>query len=89
MATQTEIKGTEKKQVPELDTAAEAYVAARDARMRKTERETTAREALVAAMKTHRVTVYQDKEAGLIVTLVVGKDKVKVTREDDKDDDEK
>lgn len=79
MATkQTEIPGTERKTVKELDDAAETYVEKRDARMSASADEKTAKDALISAMKKNNVTVYRDENAHLTVTLVPGKDAVKV-----------
>lgn len=90
MARQMRVPGTEKKTIKELDAAAEAYVEARDARMKKTEKEVEAKEALISVMKKHELTVYKDDDADppLIVTLTPGKDKVKVTQADGETEDE-
>jgi len=87
---QAEIPGTERQRIKELDDAAESYVEARDERMAKTEREVEAKEALVAVMKKHDLTVYRDESTTppLVVTLIPGVDKVKVSQaKDDEDDD--
>jgi hypothetical protein len=86
---QLEVPGTERKKLKEANDAAEAYVDARDTRMRHTEKEVEARDALVAVMEKHHLTVYRDDEADppLVVTLTPGKAKVKVRRADDDDDD--
>lgn len=78
---QTQIPGTEDREIKEVNAAAEAYVTQRDKRMKLTEKEVEAKEALIAVMKKHGLTVYRDDEAAppLIVTLTPGKDKVKVT----------
>lgn len=93
MPRQIRIPGTEAKQNKALNAAAEAYVTARDERMAKTEVEVDAKEALIREMKKADVTTYRDDEATppLIVTLVPGKDQVKVTEqasESEGDDDE-
>ena len=82
---QTEIPGVERKKVAELDRAAELYVEARDERMELTEKEVAARDALIAVMKKHSLSIYKDDDASppLVVTLIPGEDKVKVTRADD------
>lgn len=81
---QLEIAGTERQREPEIDSAAEAYVEQRDKRMKLTEKEVTAKEALIAVMKKHKLEVYRDDSVSppLVVTLVPGKDKVKVTEAD-------
>lgn len=85
---QMKIPGTEPKTIKEVNDAAEAYVDARDERMKKTEKEVEAKEALVAVMKKHDLQVYKDDDAEppLIVTLTPGVDKVKVTRADGDED---
>lgn len=77
---QLKIAGTGGEEIKEVNDAAEAYVEARDKRMKLTEKETEAKEALIAVMKKHDLTVYKDDEANppLVVTLVPGKDNVKV-----------
>lgn len=87
---QTRIPGTENSEIAEVNAAAEAYVDARDARMKKTEKEVEAKEALIEVMKKHGLSVYKDDDATppLIVTLSPGKDKVKVTRAEDEADDD-
>ena len=78
-AKQSEIPGTERPKVKELDDAAESYVDARDKRMKLTEKEKVAKDALIAVMKKHGHNVYRDESASLVVTLVPGKDGVKVS----------
>lgn len=84
MAKQQQIPGTERKTIKEIDDAAEAYVEARDKRMRLTEKEVERREALVNAMKRNGLTIYRDDSASpaLLVMLKPGKDVVKVTTAD-------
>jgi len=85
---QTHIPGTEPKSIKEVDTAAEAYVEARDERMALTEKEVEAKDALINVMKKHDLSVYRDDEADppLVVTIIPGVDKVKVSRVTDGDD---
>jgi len=88
MATRTKkqlsIPGAERKTIGEIDAAAEAYVSARDERMKLTEQEVASRDALIQVMKKHKVDVYRaDASPPLVVTLIPGEDKVKVTRADD------
>lgn len=90
---QQELEGMERERIKEIDDAAEAYVKARDARMKKTEAEVTTKQALIAAMKKHKVANYLDSEADppLAITLVPGKDGVKVHEVDqggDSDDED-
>jgi hypothetical protein len=85
---QLAIRGTEPKTIKELDDAAEAYVDARDKRIERTEKETEAKEALIEVMKKHELSVYRDDTASppLVVTLVPGKDNVKVSRAEDEEE---
>ncbi len=84
---QMSIPGAETKSIKEVDDAAEAYLEARNARQKKTDREVEAKEALITVMKKHELTVYTDNDASppLIVTLSPGKDKVRVTEAEDDD----
>lgn len=68
---QSEIPGTERKTIKEVEDAAEAYRDARDARMKKSKAEKEKKDALVAVMRKHSVNVYRDDAASppLIVTL--------------------
>ena len=85
---QLPIKGMEKKSIKELDSAAEAYVEARDKRMKLTEDEVEARGALISVMKKHNLEIYKDDDASppLVVTLIPGEDKVKVSRVEEDDE---
>lgn len=87
-AKQAEIPGTERPKVAEVGAAAEAYVDARDKRMKLTDKEKGAKDALVAVMKKHSLSVYRDDSASLVVTLVQGKDGVKVETIDEPGEDE-
>lgn len=75
---QLEIAGTERKTVKVIDDAAEKYVDARDAKNKAAAAEKLAKDALVAAMREHKVNIYRDVAANLVVTIVPGKDNVKV-----------
>jgi len=66
---QTELPGMERKTIREVNDAAEAYVDARDERMRLTEKEVERKQALISAMQKHE--------------LVEGKVNVKVALESD------
>lgn len=85
---QSEIPGTERHKIAEVNTAAEAYVEARDARMKKTESEVETRDALIAVMEKHKLTTYRDDDAAppLVITVTPGQAKVKVRREDEEDE---
>ena len=85
---QQRIPGTEGQKIKELDHAAEQYVAARNERMELTESEVEARDALIQVMEQHELTVYRDDDASppLVITLVPGKAKVKVTQADPEDE---
>lgn len=78
---QMSIPGTERKQIKEVNDAAEHYVEQRDKRMGLTEKEHDAKEALIAVMKKHKIETYRDDDVTppLVVTLVPGKDQIKVT----------
>lgn len=82
MAKQTQIPGTERKVQKDIANAGEAYVTERDRRMKLTEKEKAAKDALIAVMRKHEETVYRDDENGVIITLTT-KDQVKVTEVDD------
>lgn len=86
---QLQIAGTETKAIKEVDSAAEAFVEARDERMALTEREVEAREALIAVMNKHKLDVYLDDDATppLLVTLIQGEDKVKISKVSEGDED--
>lgn len=64
--------------IPEIEQAAEEYVAIRDKRMVLTEDEVEARTRLIAKMKDHKLDFY--KFDGQIVTVLHGEDKVKVKK---------
>lgn len=78
---QTSIKGTEPKSIKEIDDAAEAYVDKRDHRMKLTEHESDAKQALIALMRKHKIDVYKVEEFDppVMIVLKPGKDGVKVT----------
>lgn len=86
---QLEIIGTERANgIKELDAAAEAYVEARDKRMKLTVREVDTREALLSLMEKHKLEQYEDREADPPL-LVLLDQKVKVKKLGDDDDAEK
>ncbi len=87
---QLKIAGTEQERIKEVEDAAEGYVDARDKRMRLTKKEVEAHAALLAVMKEHKLTVYRDESVTppLLVTLIPGKDKVKVAQTEVEDGDE-
>jgi hypothetical protein len=86
---QLEIAGTEAPKIAAVDTAAEAYVQARDKRMKLSEKEKIAKDALIAVMREHKLTVYRDTTATppLFVTVST-KDNVQVEIDGPKDTDE-
>lgn len=73
-----------------MNDAAESYVAARDERMEHSKTESEAKEALITVMRKHDLMVYRDDDMNppLVVTLVPGKDGVKVTKADDEEGEE-
>ena len=83
MGRQLRIKGSEDKDnIPELTDAAMAYEEARDERMRLTESEDTAKQALITVMKHHKRMVY--RVGDMTVTRESETvDKVKVKRSKD------
>jgi hypothetical protein len=82
---QADLPGMERKTIREVNDAAEAYVDVRDERMKLTEKEVEAKQALISAMQKHELSVYRDDSASppLVVTLVEGKVNVKVALSDD------
>lgn len=56
---QLEIPGTEPVTIPEIEEAADTYVALRDKRMALTQKEIDARAVLIAAMDEHKLTSYR------------------------------
>src|SRR5574341_100663 len=72
-------------EIPAIETAADAYVKIRDRRMTLTKEEVAAQTALVSSMKGAKVEVYRTV-AGLLCTIVAGKDKVKVKAADEDGD---
>lgn len=86
MATkQTELPGTERPAIPEIDEAADAYRSVRDKRMKLTEQEITAKTNLIEVMRANakklavnaageRIYRYDDE----VVVLEPGKENVKV-----------
>lgn len=75
---QSEIPGTERpNSIPELDAAAEKFKTSSKKRKRAQDAEIEDRETVITIMKKHELTVYEDRDADLIVTLS-SKDTVKV-----------
>lgn len=56
---QTEIPGTERPSIPEVEEAAEDYRALRDERMALAEKEAEAKRTLITKMKAHNQTAYR------------------------------
>lgn len=77
---QTEIPGTERKSIKEVDDAAEVYRAAMLARMKKGKTEKEKKDDLIKVMKKHGLNVYKDDNAvpPLVISLN-STDSVKVT----------
>ena len=84
---QTQIPGTERETIKEVNAAAEEYVEARDERMGLTEREVQAKQHLLEVMKENKLTIYRDDNATppLLVTITPGEDKIKVSRVEEED----
>lgn len=77
---QTEIPGTERKSIPEVDTQAEVYRAAVLARVKKSKTEKQEKDKLIAVMRKHGLNVYRDDNAvPPIVVSLSSTDSVKVT----------
>jgi hypothetical protein len=89
---QLEIAGTERKRIPELDEAAEAYRTARNTRQEKTKIEKAKKQELMAAARKHGVKVYvyesEDGEELELEYTAETKENVKVKKVEDLDDDE-
>ncbi len=85
---QQSIPGIERKANREINDAAENYVEQRDKRMKLSEYESEAKEALIAVLKKSGISVYRDDDADppLVITLST-KDNVKVS-EVESDDEE-
>lgn len=90
MRKQKELPGIEKETIGEIDDAAETYQAAKKKRMKLTEKEVEAKDALIAVMKKHKRTAYRDEKVNppLTVILKPGKDGVKVSEEGGEDEGE-
>jgi hypothetical protein len=86
---QTEIPGTERQQIQEIDDAAEAYQDAKKKRMKLTEKESEAKIALISVLRKNKVDVYRDDNASppLLFTLKPGKDGVTVSEVENETDD--
>jgi hypothetical protein len=85
---QTELKGIEAP-FPAVEDAAEKYIDVRDKRMSLTEKEVDARAVLVHEMQKEKLTSYRFDDQ--VVTLLPGKEKVRVktVTDDDNGDEEK
>lgn len=71
--------------IPELTAAAEAYVEARDARIKCSRDEDESHSALLAVLHKHKRAAYRSPD-GLLVTIVPGKEKAKVRRAGEEDE---
>lgn len=94
---QTELAGMEGPSIPEIEQAAEAYVKARDSRMRLTEKEITAKTKLIQVVLEHEKELSSNPDGEKIyryddemVILKPGKRnvKVKAVHEDEEQEDE-
>ncbi len=76
---QLEIAGTERVKNQEVEAAAEGYVDQRNKRMKLSKKEKEAKQALIAVMNKHKLSVYRDdtQNPPVIVTLS-SKDDVRV-----------
>lgn len=90
---QTEIPGTERPKIKEIDKAAEEYVSVRDKRMNLTEKEVAAKQQLVNLMHAHADEIGRDAEGGLtyrysdmLVTLKPKEEVLKVKHVSDEDE---
>lgn len=90
---QSEIPGTERPKIKEIDEAAEAYVSVRDKRMSLTEQEVAAKQQLVNLMHAHADEIGRDAEGGLtyrysdmLVTLKPKEEVLKVKHVSDEDE---
>lgn len=75
--------GVEKKTIPEIETAAENYVALRDSRIATGIEEKKAKSALLAAMHAHEVTVYEYDSKVVTVVPKDSTENVKVKVKDE------
>lgn len=78
-AKQLEVPGTEAVTIEEVDTAADAYVEARDERMVAGKNEKALKDALISAMKKHQLGSYKVRGENIVVSLNETQD-VKVTK---------
>lgn len=85
---QAALPGMERESNKEVDAAAEVYVKSRDKRIKASEHEVADKAALIGLMQKHKLTVYKDEDAGLIITLSPGKPNVKVQEADDEEADD-
>ena len=77
MARAKPLPGMEDARIEELDLAAEAYVSARNKRMKLTDKEVEAQTFLGDKMAAHKLTIYKTAH-GEMVKIIPGKAKVKV-----------
>ena len=82
---QKELPGMEKPSIEDVERAADEYVDARDKRMALTKQEVETRDALIAAMRAHKIKSYEYD--GRLVTLeATAKIKVKSVADEDEAD---
>lgn len=81
---QGRLPGMERDNIPELETAAEAYVVARDARMAYTKTETQKRDKLSELMHKHGLKKYETDDEQVVE--LDSKEKLKVNKKKERDD---
>lgn len=77
---QQSLAGTTDDRIKELDGLAEEYVELREKRQKMLGKEVEKRHALEEAMRKHKNKVYRSEACSLVVELVQGGEKAKVTR---------
>jgi len=83
---QQRLPGQESAHHKDITKAAEKYVEVRDQRMDLTRQETEQRDNLLTAMRKHKLSMYEDDNAGLEVQVIEPAAKVKVRRIDEDGD---
>jgi len=79
---QTELKGMERRRIPEIEQAAKVYAETRDERMELTEAEVQSQGKLLQVMRTNKLQKYR-LDDGRVVRVEEGEAKVKVTKPKD------
>ena len=86
-AKQQHLPGMAPPSIPELDAAAENYDRVKNRRVKLTDEETEAQAVLLAAMKKHKLTVYE-YDGKLVVLSATEKVRVKPKKDEEGGDDE-